>query len=243
MAPRRVVPVPPHLHQRRSPLGRNPLNDRAGLLLLRGDHHRGSGLDDPGLLGGDLRKTFAEQMGVVVGNGSDHRNQRLDHIGGIQPAPQPHLDDGHLHPPPSEMREGQRGDDLIGGQAGQPTHPRLDRLHLGGQVGFRDLLAVDQDPFGEAQEMRRGIQAGVVAGCAQGRVQEGADRSLAFGSRHVQAPVGALWIPLIRQQAPHTVQVEDLRRIPIAALDTVVDEAVQVVERFCVGDLGHGAEF
>jgi hypothetical protein len=58
---------------------------------LRSDHHLGTAFDDAGFFGGDLAQRISQDSGMVPANGRDYTNIGVYHVGGVEPAAQPHL--------------------------------------------------------------------------------------------------------------------------------------------------------
>ena len=96
----------------RSPRGAGQQH-RGGLLLLLGEDDERAVLEDPGLLGGDLRdrraratRSWSSDTGVTTATSG------RDDVGGVPRAAQPHLDDGDVHRGVGEGREGHGGEHL-----------------------------------------------------------------------------------------------------------------------------------
>ncbi len=123
-----------------------------------------------------------------------HRcDQRLDHVGGVQLPPQPHLHDAHLNPGLGEETEGQNRRGLEEGEA----VPLVQRLKVA--CGLHQHLFVDGHsgepvPFPEGAQVRRGIEAGAMTGCPEDRVPDGSHRALAVGSAHVKSRIGQMGV-------------------------------------------------
>ena len=76
---------------------------------LRGADHGAAGLDDAGLLGGDLGQGVAQHLGVVQADGGDGADRRVDDVGGVEPPAQPGLQHLEVHGSLLEVGEGQGG--------------------------------------------------------------------------------------------------------------------------------------
>jgi hypothetical protein len=68
----------------RCPCGGHLLQDGQGFGTLRGDEYGAPGLDDPSLLGRDLREGVSQDRRVIEADGGDHRHLGLDDVGGVQ---------------------------------------------------------------------------------------------------------------------------------------------------------------
>ena len=77
-------------------LGGDAEEDRLGFGLGLPYHHGDGGLDDAGLLDGDLLEGVAEELGVVETDIGDDRQQGGDDIGAVEPAAHADLDDGDV---------------------------------------------------------------------------------------------------------------------------------------------------
>ena len=92
--------------------------------------------DDAGLLPGDLGDGVAEIVGVVDPDRGDHRDRRVDDVGGVPAPAEPDLDDRDVDRGVGERRERHRGDDLelahrrAPGRLGLLVHQFDERLDL-----------------------------------------------------------------------------------------------------------------
>ena len=75
---------------------------RPSLRSCAAEHRDRAGLDDPGLVPGDLESRRAQVLGVVQADRRDHRDVAVDDVGGVPGAAEPDLDDPR--PPPGRRR-------------------------------------------------------------------------------------------------------------------------------------------
>jgi hypothetical protein len=87
------------------------------LVPERTDDGGPSGAEHAGLLGGDLAEGRSQELLVVEVDAHDRGSERLRDVRRVEPAPEPHLEHGHIDAPAAEMLEG-------GG--GQPPRSRWD---------------------------------------------------------------------------------------------------------------------
>jgi hypothetical protein len=170
---------------------------RTGELL--GEHGRGAGLDDPGLLDRDHVRGVAEQPGMVDGDGGHHRDGAVGDVGGVPGAAETDLDDGDvdgrvgeggIRHPDDRLEEAQRvglgGVDEVGVR--RDVVERADELLVG------QWLAVDADALVDALEVGTGEPAGAQVERAQEGVDHPAGRGLAVGAGEVDDRVGPLGV-------------------------------------------------
>jgi hypothetical protein len=98
---------------------------------------------------------------VVQVDAHDGGGERLHHVGGVEPASHPHLEDRGVDRAVAEVGEGGGGQGLeVGGMAGDRpfpdegggglAHPKDGRL----QRGVGDVAAVHRDPLVHPREVR-----------------------------------------------------------------------------------------
>ena len=97
---------------------------------LRGADEEAAGLDDAGLLVGDVLGGVAQQVRVVQGDRGDHGHLAVADVGGVGDAAQAHLDHGHV-----DRLVGEDGE----AQDGQALEVRQPGLALGLQFAVHDL--------------------------------------------------------------------------------------------------------
>src|SRR5947209_8476469 len=81
--------------------------------LCRGDHYP-SWLDNTSLLGGNLGQRVPKDLHMIVANGGDDRDERLDHIGSVQASSQANFQHSMINMLATEIEEGQCRSDFIG---------------------------------------------------------------------------------------------------------------------------------
>ena len=107
--------VTPLERERHPGLGGATGDDRLRLRMLpRREGHATA--DDRGFLGCDQRQRVAQLVLVVVVDGPEDDHPRLAHRGGVEPAPEAHLQDRDVHPLAAEVVERERGARLEDGQ-------------------------------------------------------------------------------------------------------------------------------
>ncbi len=146
-----------------------------------GDQRR-PGLDDPRLLPGNGQKPLAQVFLVVPGDVGDHRNQRLNDVGGVQAAPHAGLQDDGGGPCLQEVEKGHgRGKLEEGGRFGV-VHCGPDLVDQGQQSVRRHLLLPQAEALPKTHQVRRGEQAHGIAGPAQDGAEHGRHRPFAVGA-------------------------------------------------------------
>ena len=165
------------------------LDDRKRLARLRGHDRRHVGLEDAGLLGGDLADGVAEMLGMIERHRGDHGRQRtLDHVGGVEPPAQADLEQQHVGRMAREQQEPRRGGDL----EHRDRRARVGALAFGQRIA--ELIVVDEPSLAraaepealvEAHQMRRGVDVHAQARRLQDRAHEGDGRALAVGAGDV----------------------------------------------------------
>jgi len=152
------------------------------------------GLRDARFLARDALQVGSEIVDMFERDLGDCADQRCEHVGRVEPAAQPHLDDGDIHVARREIGECDRGGSLE--EAGVET---LDvRLELRGPLGervFPDRHAVDRDALHGGDEMGGGVEPHPPALGPQLLRDEGAGRALAVGTTDVNGREMALRMP------------------------------------------------
>ncbi len=165
------------------------------------DHDRTPRLGHPGLLAGDPGRIGPQILGVIQTDSHDGGYEGIQHIRGIQPPTEAHLDNRNLGPPLRHIRERDGGDDLEEAGVGprnhrvQPFGPHHKRL-------LRHGLAVHDDPLPHVDEMRRRIHASANTPCLERGCHQRTYGSLAIGPRDVNGGEVVLRIPQCGQQRP-----------------------------------------
>ena len=152
---------------------------------------------------------------MVEVDADDRRRHGVRHVGGVEPAAEAHLDDGHVDARPAEVREGGGGQHLEEGgvrvedAAAHEARRRVPhRPHRPREVAVRDRAAVDRDPLVDAHEVGRRVAAGAQARGAQDRVAVGRDRALAVRARDEQRRARALGVPHLGHERAHRLEPE-----------------------------------
>ncbi|OQC21953.1 MAG: hypothetical protein BWX70_03198 [Verrucomicrobia bacterium ADurb.Bin070] len=163
-------------------------NHGARLIRHRRADHRAAGLDDAGLLGRDLLDGVAQPITVIQPDARDHRDQRRDDVGRVEPSAQPGFQHGQ---PDTRLAE---KDERDGGEAFKEGGFRSVRLHFQREHGLLDLAGgglqhgifdrgtIEQVALVDAHQMRRGVAGDRIAGGAQDGFAERGDRAFAVGA-------------------------------------------------------------
>ena len=169
--------------------------------VLLGQDREGAGLDDAGLLGGDLDLGRAEEALMVEADRGDDGDLTVGDVGRVPLTAQPDLDDGHVDRGVGEGGVGHRDQDL---EVAQGRLPRLGRalvddgeiggdLLVGGDepVGI-DRLAVEGDPLADVVQVGAGESPCAQTELAQQPLGHPGGRGLAVGAGHVDDGEGPL---------------------------------------------------
>ena len=150
------------------------------------DHHRPAGAHDAGLLAADALAVRPQEFHMVDVDAGDDGAIGVDHIGGIQPPAQAHLENRHIQPGLAHQpQDGQRGELEIGERHFRALHARLlHGLELRQQLDGLHDLAAHAAAFLEMHQMRRCVDAGAKARLQRHGLQHGAGRAFAVGARH-----------------------------------------------------------
>ena len=161
--------------------------DPAGFLqpLLPLAHDRTAWLDDAGLLPGDRRQGVAEERLVVHRQGGDGAGRGCSqHVGGVEPAAEPDLDDREVGGRFGEQQEGAGGQHLEHGD-GRTGVDRLDALQRRDQRRLLHQASGDAEPLGDGHEMRADGRMHLEPRRLGDRAQVGAGAALAVGAGDV----------------------------------------------------------
>ena len=182
------------------PYRRRPgVQHRGHLGALGGADGHGTRLEHAGFFGGDAGWIRPQKLGVV----EPHRG-KADHGpvgmagGGIEPAPQSHLQHHQLQ---VCFREGQkgRGGDQLKRRELVALGDRRGGLQVAAQGWRGDRGVAQPDALGPAHQVGRGVEAGADAGGQQRLVHEGADRALAVGAGHLHGGEATLGMAQLGQ--------------------------------------------
>ena len=120
---------------------------------------------------------------MIERNGGDHGHIGLHHIGGVEPAAQPHFQQQHVGRGAAEEPQARQGGKLEEGE----RYLAASGFHLGkggAVLAVRELGPIDTHPLGKAQQVRRGVDPHLVTGGHQYAGGHGAGGALAVGARH-----------------------------------------------------------
>ena len=193
--------------------GHLPVDHLVDLLRDLSDQQRRVIPEHRHLLGCNLLEGLPQPLRVVVADGGEHRELRGDHVGGVEAAAQPGLDDGVLHAVRGEGDEGRRREQLelghrplVAGGAVRDLGRLLRALERVGERLLRDRLPADQDALSPGRDVRREVRPrGDPMRLEQGGGHPG-DRGLAVGPDHMDRGEPILRHAEQRAQAPHPLQ-------------------------------------
>ncbi len=178
-------------------LDRAPQDGLGGVELLLGDDRDGVGLDDPGLLDGDLAGGLPQLVGVVEADRGDHGDPGVDDVGGVPGAAHADLDHGDVHRRVGEGRVGHAGEHLEEGHRDRLA--LVDHPHVGLDVAVDldeplggDRGAVQADPLGDALHVRAGVAAGAQLEDGEQLLDHPGGGGLAVGAGDVDGGEGPL---------------------------------------------------
>ena len=156
--------------------------DQIGVGLAQ--HQNGAGLDDPGLLPGDLLTGVAQVLHVVELDVGDHRHLAVDDVGGVPQATEAHLDDRDVDGDVGEPLERGAVDDLeVARLVGQEVFERGDVHEDAVEVVVGDRLAVPRHALVEALQVRARVGADREAVGREQRGDHARHAGLAVGAR------------------------------------------------------------
>ncbi len=146
------------------------------------DHGANAGLQDAGLFAGDRRDCVAEEGLVVERDRGDRGHRRArDHVGRVEPAAEPGLEQHDIGRDAREGEEGRRRGDLEIGDRRALIGPLALLQHVEQRV-LVDQPSGQPDPLVKAHEMRRGVDMGAVAGGFGAGAHRRDGRTLAVGA-------------------------------------------------------------
>jgi hypothetical protein len=217
---------------------------RGGLGGLRHGDGGHAGLEDAGLVPGDLAQAIAQDSHVVVADRADQRDQRREHVHGVVAPAQADLHHRQLHAALGEPAQGQQQADVEGG--GRAVGRRVESVEDGAraryqidQLALRDRPAVHLDALAVGAEVRRGEQPGAQPGGAGDRLDHRGGAALALGAGHHHRAQIGLRVSRGGQQGAHAGEVAQRRLGAAGRLARRVEKAVDVVQGRLVAR--HGA--
>ncbi|CUI74551.1 Uncharacterised protein [Achromobacter xylosoxidans] len=169
-----------------------------------GAHGGPAGTVDMGLLEADLLARVAEIVDVVQVDAGDDGTVGVDDIDRVQAAAQADFQHHGVQPRLREQaQDRQRGEFEV--RQRSVAAGGLDRGELFDQGLVRGDLAVDTGAFVEIDEVRRGVQADLVARGQQDGLEHGAGRALAVGAADHELHAGQFQVHA-RRHFPHALQ-------------------------------------
>ena len=174
-------------------LGGDALEDWLGFGLGLPYHDGDTGLDDAGLLAGYLLQRVAEKLRVVEAYIGDNGEERRDDVGAVQASTHTYFDDGDVDFFAGEVVEGEADGHFEEREVevGEKMHVGFDEIN---DRLLRNHLAVDAYALAEIYEVRRGVEAHLVAGLLKNGGQEVGDGALAVGACHMDGAELALGV-------------------------------------------------
>ena len=212
------------------------LNDFGGGRFLPGTEHRYAGLDDAGFFSSDFRECFAQVLLVIQIHPRDYGRQRSHDVGRIQSPTQTGFEQHHIAFVPGERFQCHDGDDFEKGRAGiggNLADTLLHGFHQRDHFGLGNVFAIDLDAFAKADQMRRGEEAGSIAGCAIHALKHRAHATFTVGAGDVDDLELLLRIARERRQLAWLVQPE---------LGTKQAQIVQPIDGFGIGHVWGAAD-
>src|SRR5258708_4882876 len=190
----------PVARQRVRPFGVRTQNGFCFERLLRKDC-RYSWLQDPGFFGGDLREFVTEERFVVEIDGCDDAQGWHHHICRIQAPAHSHFEHHNVGPFSREQQKRHGGHCFEVGrmqiQIACGQHSLRCFMYFGEglrELKFADCTPCDLDTLSRFNQVRRSIEAGADARCAQTRFDHRAGGAFSVRSGHVYETAVTLWI-------------------------------------------------
>ena len=221
-----IIPIAANLCERRSPFPADRFEhlDRLGpLWRTDGGDTR---LDDACFLVCDLGQRVSQQVRVVQTERRDDGYLGHQHVGGVEPATQTNLYDGHIHLRTSEIQESKGGDGLEGGHARRALDQRADLVDQRDDLLPADLPPGHLDALTEGVQMGRGIEPRAVTGGPQTGLDQRCGRALALGARDVHRRETGVRITDVREKSLDAREIERLRRVSLDARLFIICETV-----------------
>ena len=148
-------------------------------------HHRAARAHDAGLFTPDAFAVRPQVFGVVDVDAGDDGAVCVDDVGGVQPAAQPHLQDGHIQQRMAHQpQDGQRGEfkvrqrNIIAIERSCAFH----RFKVRYQIRSIYSFAMHAAALFKMHQVRRGVDPGAKTGLLGHGLQHGAGRALAIGA-------------------------------------------------------------
>ena len=195
-------------------------------------HERHAGLDDARLLPGDARNLVAEARGMLPLDGRDAGHRGPDHIGGIEPAPQPRFEDRAIDARFAKEQQGRGAQHVEEARRQfrrllrQPLHLRADPLDGAVEQRVGDRPAIEPESLRPLFQVRRGVSAGANAQLLKCGFDQERGGALALGSRDVHAAKLSMRVAQTPEQFLHGGQAAPLARAPPACFGP--DQALDV---------------
>jgi len=228
------LPIPADHDQSRAGVMAYTLDDRHRLGFLRRADQRHAGLDDAGLLERDERQRMAQQLDMVVAQAGDARDRRVNDVGRIQPAAQPHFEHGPFDALLRKVLECQRGHYLERRDARRRLDDGLAALQQVDQLGLRHQPAVQADALAKGVQVRGGVQPRAIARSSQHRFDHRRRRAFALRARDVDAAEALMRPAQSFQDLLHPAEVEGDGVVRVARLFLVIDVTEDVLQGILV---------
>ncbi len=119
---------------------------------------------------------------MIERNRRDAGGNRINHIGRVKTAAQPHFQHHGIGAMARKGKKGRGGGDFEKGNW-RTAIGEFAFLQRRGQLLFGNQPPGNPDPLMEMNQMRRGINVHAVSGTLQHRAQESADRTFSVGAR------------------------------------------------------------
>ena len=171
---------------------------------------------------------------MVVGNRSNDRDKRVDHVGCVQSAAQPHFQHSHIHLLLAEVQKSQRSGELEGGGVIDDFRQRTEFIGEGNQVLLADPLPIDQDAFPEIDQVWRGVKPNFVTGGLQSRGNERGCRSFALRTGNMDGWEAFVRIAKQLHEFVHAVQLEKAVRVVHVPLHAEVYPAIDPIQTLLI---------
>ena len=223
-------------------LARDPLDDGRRLRLERADDDRHAGLDDARLLERDLPQRGPEVQLMIE---RDRRDRRGDEVGGattfvassLPPSPTSRTATSTPARRNSSNATAVVTSKKVGCTSSPPSARRLSMASrtsatAATRASSADRPAVDDEPLGEIDQMRRRVPRRPVAGGAQRRVDHRRHRAFAVGAGDVHRPECPLGMAEPGDERGDVVEAE---------LDAELLEAEKILQRIHGASRGSGA--
>ena len=152
------------MNDRRADLRGVSFDDGARRIRDRRENERHSALRDAGFLERDLLDRLAENLGVIVADGGDRCDDRLDDVRSIETSAEANFDHGDVDAFLREVEECQCEQRFVKRRPAVARGRALDRRHhfveQRGEAFARYRAAVDARALGHRVQVRLGVQTG-----------------------------------------------------------------------------------